>query len=203
MPDNPWVRSSPTEHREPVTVLSVLVDEPQTVAVTAPQHGVPVPDQVDRLPQAVAPFGATVWWLGAVGGSGESTLAAIARGSRAAHHAWPMPSNFGAESRVVLLARTNYRGLVAAQRAAIEWASGALGGAIRVEGLVLIPDAPGRQPKELRHLAEVVAGGVPRTWTLPWVDAWRFGPVDVSAELPKEFHTLLTDLHLNLNQSTN
>ena len=63
--------------------------------------------------------------------------------------------------------------------------------------LVLIPDMPGRMPKELRHLAQVVSGGLPHTWSLPWVDAWRFGPLDPAADLPKEFHALLADLHLN------
>lgn len=97
----------------------------------------------------------------------------------------------------MLVARTNYAGLTAAQRAATEWASGLLGESVRVEGLVLVSDAPGRLPKELRHLAQVVAGGVPQAWTLPWVDAWRFGPVDLGVELPKEFYALLADLHLN------
>jgi hypothetical protein len=100
---------------------------------------------------------------------------------------------------VILVARTNYAGLTAAQRAAIEWASGLLGDAVRVDGLVLIPDMPGRMPKELRHLAQVVAGGLPHTWTLPWVDAWRFGPPDPTADLPKAFHPLLADLHLDRN----
>jgi hypothetical protein len=71
------------------------------------------------------------------------------------------------------------------------------GAAVRVDGLVLIPDMPGRMPKELRHLAQVVSGGLPHTWSLPWVDAWRFGPLDPAADLPKEFHALLADLHLN------
>lgn len=156
-----------------------------------------MPDQADRLPQRTTPWGASAWWVGPTGGAGESTLAAIARGTRAADHAWPIPENRGSLSRVVLVARTNYAGLVAAQRAATEWASGVLGDAVRVDGLVLIPDMPGRLPKELRHFAQVVTGGVPHTWTLPWVDAWRFGPIDPAAELPKEFHALLADLHLN------
>jgi len=42
-----------------------------------------------------------------------------------------------------------------------------------------------------------VSGGLPHTWSLPWVDAWRFGPLDPAADLPKEFHALLADLHLN------
>jgi len=156
-----------------------------------------VPDQADRLPRRTTPHAATIWWLGVTGGAGESTLAALTSGSRGADHAWPIPENRGSLCRVVLVARTNFAGLTAAQRAAIEWASGAVGDAVRVDGLVLIPDMPGRLPKELRHLAQVVAGGLPHTWTMPWVDAWRFGPLDPAAAIPKEFHLLLTDLHLN------
>ena len=197
MADNPWVRKPPGEEPAPVIVEPSTTTGPKPANVTAPQDGVPVPDQADRLPQRKTPHAATVWWLGVTGGSGESTLASLARGSRSAEHAWPIPENLGSMCRVVLVARTNYAGLAAAQRAAIEWASGVLGDAVRVDGLVLIPDMPGRMPKELRHLAQAVSGGIPHTWSLPWVDAWRFGPLDPSAELPKEFHALLADLHLN------
>jgi hypothetical protein len=197
MADNPWVRKSPAEEPAPVIVEPPATTDPKPASVTAPQDGVPVPDRADRLPQRQTPHAATIWWLGVAGGAGESTLAALTRGSRAAGHAWPIPQNRGSVCRVMLVARTNYAGLTAAQRAAIEWASGVLGDTVRVEGLVLIPDMPGRMPKELRHLAQVVTGGVPRTWTLPWVDAWRFGPLDPAADLSKEFHALLADLHLN------
>lgn len=197
MVDNPWVRKPPGEEPAPVIVEPPGTTGPKPASVTAPQDGVPVPDQADRLPQRKTPHGATVWWLGVTGGAGESTLASLARGSRSADHAWPIPENRGSLCRVALVARTNYAGLAAAQRAAIEWASGVLGDAVRVDGLVLIPDMPGRMPKELRHLAQVVSGGLPHTWSLPWVDAWRFGPLDPAADLPKEFHALLADLHLN------
>ncbi len=197
MVDNPWVRKSPGAEPAPVIVEAPAEPGPKPASVTTPQDGVPVPDQADRLPQRKTPHGATIWWLGVTGGAGESTLASLARGSRSADHAWPIPENRGSLCRVVLVARTNYAGLAAAQRAAIEWASGVLGDAVRVDGLVLIPDMPGRMPKELRHLAQVVSGGLPHTWSLPWVDAWRFGPLDPAADLPKEFHALLADLHLN------
>jgi hypothetical protein len=197
MIDNPWVRNSPATEPAPEIVEPAVETGAKSANVTAPQDGVPVPDRADRLPQQQTPHGATIWWLGVTGGAGESTLAALAHGSRAAGHAWPIPENAGSVCRVMLVARTNYAGLTAAQHAAIEWASGVLGDAVRVEGLVLIPDMPGRMPKELRHLAQVVAGGLPHTWTLPWVDAWRFTAFDPAADLPKEFHTLLADLHLN------
>ena len=103
----------------------------------------------------------------------------------------------GTPSRVALVARTSWSGLTAAQRAATEWASGVLGDSVQLVGLVLIPDAPGRLPKPLRDLQHVIAGGVPRVWTLPWVDAWRLGPVDPSVPVPKEFRALLADLQLS------
>ncbi|WP_217634474.1 DUF6668 family protein [Herbiconiux ginsengi] len=138
-----------------------------------------------------------MWWLGVHGGAGESTLAALAAGSRPAQHGWPMADTPGTPSQVALVARTSWSGLTAAQRAATEWASGVLGNSVQLVGLVLIPDVPGRLPKPLRDLQHVIAGGVPRVWTLPWVDAWRLGPVDPSAPVPKEFRALLADLQLS------
>ena len=197
MADNPWVRKSPTSVPVPAVVKPPAGSAPRYGRAAFPQDGVPVPDQADRLPTRETSQAATIWWLGVTGGAGESTLAALARGSRVADHAWPIPENRGSICRVVLVARTNYAGLTAAQGAAIEWASGLLGDTVRVDGLVLVPDMPGRLPKELRHLAQVVAGGLPHIWTMPWVDTWRFGPLDPAADLPKEFHALLADLHLN------
>lgn len=193
MAENLWVRTSPTAGA-PAEAEALPLIKPAPVGATSPQNGVRVPDQADRLPQRQVPHPALVWFLGVTGGAGESTLAALTRGARAADHAWPMPDR-GSQSRVVLVARTNYAGLRAAQRAAIEWASNYLGDRIRLDGLVLIPDAPGRMPKELRELVQLVGGGVPHVWTMPWVDAWRFGPPD-PATAPRELASMLADLHL-------
>lgn len=191
---NPWIRSgSPPVPGAPRPAPPTL----GPVTVSSPQGGVPVPDQADRLPRRESAAQATVWWLGVHGGAGESSLSLLAAGSRAADHAWPMPAARGLVNRVVLVARTNYTGLTAAQRAAREWASGSLEEQIRIEGLVLVPDQPGRMPKPLRLLSQLVGGGVPRIWSLPWVDAWRFGPVDPSAEPAKGFGVLFSDLSLH------
>jgi hypothetical protein len=55
-----------------------------------------------------------------------------------------------------------------------QWAAG-LVPSVEVLGLVVMADAPGRVPRSLRDLLQVVSGGVPRTWTVPWVEAWRVG----------------------------
>jgi len=166
-------------------------------SVTGPQPGVPELDTADRLPRRQTTETAAVWWLGVHGGAGESTLAALAAGTKAAGHAWPLPADPAAAAhRVVLVARTNYTGLIGAQRAAIDWASDSLGSGVTLEGLVLIADMPGRRPKPLRDLEQVVAGGAPRSWSLPWIDAWRYGPAAPGTPLPRPFHDLLAELSL-------
>ena len=140
---------------------------------------------------------ARLWWVGTHGGAGESTLAAAVGQTAAAGRSWPTPGDprLARPNRVVLVARTNLHGLRSAQRAAIEWASGTLPASIYLEGLVLIADAPGRLPKDLRDFARVVGGGVRATWLLPWSEAWRRGDTSPRT-VPRELHRLLSDLNI-------
>ncbi len=160
----------------------------------APQAAVPVPDAVDRLPRRVVTAPAPVWWVGVHGGSAESTLARLLPGSRATGHAWPQLASDreAGPLPVVLTARSSLRGLTAAQRAATEWAAGTVPG-VELLGLAIVADAPGKLPRPLRDLAALVAGGVPRTWHLPWIEAWRLGEVD-EASAPKDVRRLLADV---------
>lgn len=198
---NPWLAAPGHPTGPPTTALS-QTRRMSHVGATAPQRGVPAPNTADRLPQLETILPAAVWWLGVHGGAGESTLANLTEGTRAAGHAWPVPVTPGVSSRVVLVARTNFGGLMAVQRAATEWASGTLGNSVQLAGLVLIADAPGRRPKPLRDLEHVIAGGVPRLWSLPFVDAWRLGPATAGTPVAKEFHELFADLSLTLSPAS-
>ncbi|MGH2886494.1 MAG: DUF6668 family protein [Solirubrobacteraceae bacterium] len=133
-----------------------------------------------------------VWWLGAHGGAGESTLEELFSASSAAEHSWPLSAAECPPARVVLVARTHARGLVAAQSAIREWAAG--DAEVLLLGLVLIADAPGRLPRGLRRLADLVAGGVPAVWSLPWIEAWRVGEPPALHNAPKVVRQLLDDL---------
>jgi hypothetical protein len=124
-------------------------------------------------------------------GAGESTLERIFRGSRAAGHRWPVAPP-GNAPVVVLVARTDARGLRAAQSAMRDWQTRGLN--LRLLGLVLMADAPTRLPRALRDLQRVVSGGVPRVWSLPWVESWRVGEVPSRANSPREAERLLEDL---------
>lgn len=167
------------------------------VPPVAPQSGITLPRASDRFPRREVYLRVDqetrLWWVGVHGGAGESTLEQLLEGSRAAGHAWPViPADDGPPARVVLVARTHARGLRAAQLAATEWASGDV--PVHLEGLVLLADAPGRLPKALKQFAQLVAGGVPQVWELPWVEPWRLGE-PVSAETaPKDVVRLLKHL---------
>jgi hypothetical protein len=160
----------------------------------APQGGVEPPPDVDRLErQDASGTTATVWWLGVHGGAGETTLAGLLDGSRAAEHRWPTAPPEHPSPRVVLVARSSARGLRAAQRAAADWASGSTG--VELLGLVVVADAPGRLPRPLRDLAALVKGGVPHAWDVPWVESWRLGE-DVSvSNAPRPVRRVLHDLN--------
>jgi len=96
-------------------------------------------------------------------------------------------------SRVVVTARSNMRGLRAAQLVATQWAAGLVPHA-QVVGLVIVADAPGRLPRALRDFARLVGGGFPRTWSVPWIEPWRLGePPDLSTA-PRDVRRLVDDL---------
>ena len=160
------------------------------------QGGVVLPEPLDRLPRRLLADDerTAVWWLGAHGGAGETTLEELFSGSRAADHSWPLTDADRPPARVVLVARTHAQGLRAAQSAIREWAAGDV--QVLLLGLVLIADAPGRLPHSLRQLADLIAGGVPAVWSLPWIEAWRVGEPPAPHNAPKVVRRLLEDLRV-------
>lgn len=162
---------------------------PLPTGPATPQRGVRAP--AEGLAARERHERAAPWWLGTHGGSGETTLAGAVAGSAAAGHAWPVPPDLSRPQDVVLVARTHLTGLRATQLAATQWASGSVPG-VTLVGLVLLADAPGRLPRALRELADLVSGGVPRVWHLPWVEAWRLG--DEPRPVPRELTRLIHDL---------
>lgn len=174
---------------------------PQGQGVAAPpsdpgapaQPGAVPPPAHERLPKFAIAAADTIWWLGVHGGSGESTMAHLLPGSRAAGHRWPIPPP-PVPTPTVLVARTNAHGLRAAQRAAAEWTSGAVQGVV-VLGLVLIADAPGRLPRVLDDFADIVGGSVPRVWDIPWIEEWRRGEEPNPQNTPDEVFEVLESVY--------
>ncbi|GAA1707606.1 hypothetical protein GCM10009745_64350 [Kribbella yunnanensis] len=191
MTQNPWTRQQqpePGPARGPAQTANLTPRGP-----SAPQHGVPAPAEDQRLPKFAIPAADTLWWVGAHGGAGESTMAQLLPGTRAANHRWPIPPP-PVPTPVILVARTNGSGLRAAQRAATEWASGVVQG-VAVLGLVLIADASGRLPRVLDDFADIVGGGVPRVWELPWIEEWRRGEAPTPENTPDEVFEVLESIY--------
>jgi hypothetical protein len=193
-PQNPWTRQqqAPTA-QSPVTPTVTEPSPAQARGPQAPQHGVPVPAPHERLPQFAIPRVDTLWWVGVHGGSGETTMAHLLPGTAAAEHRWPIPPP-PVPTPVVLVARTSAYGLRRAQRAATEWASGVVRG-VSVLGLVLIADAPGRLPRVLDDFADIVGGGVPRVWEVPWIEEWRRGEDPTPENTPDEVFEVLESVY--------
>ncbi|HLL36726.1 hypothetical protein [Streptomyces sp.] len=109
-------------------------------------------------------------WVGAHGGSGVSTLAAVYGGQDCGRD-WPGPADPPA---VLLVGRTHAAGLDAVARALADFRDGEVPRGLGLAGAVLVADAPGRLPRPLaRRIGEVEAAvGVYR---VPWVSDWRLG----------------------------
>jgi hypothetical protein len=192
MTQNPWTRQqSPTPGPQP-DPSPQPADKTQR-GPSAPQHGVPAPAEDQRLPKFAIPAADTLWWVGVHGGAGETTMSQLLPGTRAANHRWPIPPP-PVPTPVILVARTNGSGLRSAQRAAIEWASGVVQG-VAVLGLVLIADAPGRLPRVLDDFADIVGGGVPRVWDIPWIEEWRRGEAPTPDNTPDEVFEVLESIY--------
>ena len=152
-----------------------------------------------------------VFWLGVHGGAGENTMADLL-GGVPCHHRWPSRSDADPftdlsvpPADVFLVARQNHRGLKAAQLAARDWAAGSHP-TITLRGLVVIADAPGKLPRALHNLTRITAGGVPQTWTLPWIEELRLqGTVDPEslAREPRKVLTSLSEVIDHLNSGRN
>lgn len=187
---NPWL-SRPVAP-EPSALAAVPVPTTAATGPSAPQRGIPAPDRVDQLPTVTQPRQAELWVLGTHGGAAESSLAALVPQWAGATHGWPRTPGVTA-APVLLTCRSSMRGLRSAQLAATQWAAGLVPHA-RVVGLVVVADAPGRLPRALRDYTQVVAGGVPRTWTLPWIESWRLGDPPETATSPREVRRLVDEL---------
>lgn len=163
-PDDAQEQDSPQEaiEADAVEILS---------GATEPQLGLEFSER-EGLGEVLTD-GVGVHWVGTHGGSGETTLQELL-GGRACSHRWPRVSEESTEATVpvLLVARRNHRGMVAASKVAREWASGTHRD-VELLGLVLIDDAPGKIPRHLQQKTKVLAGAVPRTWIVPWIEDLR------------------------------
>ncbi len=146
------------------------------------------PPPVPARPSA-ADGGTGVWLLGTHGGSGvrclSAAIAAELPGSRCAGKLWPevSPATQPGRDPVVLVCRGNHRGLSSAQDYARAFRdSDDLTRRLRLVGVIVSADAPGRTPLPLRRLERLLSGALPILGHVPWEPTWRVGPPQTLAE---------------------
>jgi len=161
--------------------------------------GVAAPAAEHRLPRVTHADVSGIWMVGVHGGAGESSLAHVL-GAREAGRAWPLPQHFSQRSSVVLVARTNARGIDAMRNALREVASGSVS-SVHVVGVTFVRDAP-KLPAELRNEARIVASAAATSWWVPWIDDWRRTTTPTLKGLPRVTTQVLTDLRTHLHERT-
>jgi len=126
------------------------------------------------------------------GGAGARCLATVL-GATEVHHSWPtaVEPNPITPVPVLLVCRSNARGLTSAQQFAREHRDSTGARCVRLLGCAVVPDAPGRLPVGLRRLQRLLTAAVPRLWTVPWMPAWRLAPPDPGQ--PPEWASRLRD----------
>ena len=113
-----------------------------------------------------------VGWIAAHGGAGATTLTRLLGGTDLGCR-WP-DAALGEPATVLLVARTNAEGMGAAGRALNALREGRHPAGMRLVGLVLVADAPGRLPLPLARRIRVLRSIAP-VHRVPWMPSWRLG----------------------------
>ncbi len=155
----------------------------------------PVPD---TTPTDARPTVFPAYWLGAHGGAGTTSLAAA---TSAIELRQPFPElDAGTKLPVLVACRSNHNGLAAAQHTARLWSQPA--SALTLVGLVVVADAPGRQPKPLRELRFLAGGAYRQVWDVEWFEPWRLGQQPSPLVRPKAVDQLVAELTAQANTPT-
>jgi hypothetical protein len=117
--------------------------------------------------------------VGTHGGAGTSTVARLLHATDAGRH-WPTPADEGFPLRVILTARTNAAGLMAASQALAGYCANAHPGTY-LAGFVLVPDTPGHLPRPLARRITILSSAT-MVYRLPWVREWRLSEVTPNPE---------------------
>ncbi|MEU8419594.1 DUF6668 family protein [Micromonospora sp. NPDC048835] len=126
-----------------------------------------------------------VGWIAAHGGAGTTTLTRMLGGTDLGCR-WP-DAALGEPATVLLVARTNAEGMGAAGRALNALREGRHPPDMRLTGLVLVADAPGRLPLPLARRIRVLRSIAP-VHRVPWMPSWRLGIPP--RQVPKELSSL-------------
>lgn len=178
---------------EPLPLSDGVATQPQAAEEDQVSAGHPGPGSAPVRRVGGTTSTPTLWVVGAHGGAGASTVAALDDRWVNTERQWPAGDHEVA-ARAVLVARTHASGLLAARAALAAHEAAELDNTVRLLGLVLVADAPGRLPKPLRELVAHVSGAATHVWQIGWIPDLRFGPVDPTQPPPKALQRLTDEL---------
>lgn len=115
-----------------------------------------------------ANYAPAVWLVGAHGGAGTSTIAAMLEPFGDAGQRWPSQDEF---PYCVIVCRSTRMGLDAAQSAVLQAQAGAAG-PCEVLGILVIADTPGKAPKSLTQRMQIISD-LTHVWQLPYETGLR------------------------------
>ncbi|MEO3930449.1 hypothetical protein ABGB07_42360 [Micromonosporaceae bacterium B7E4] len=115
-----------------------------------------------------------IGWISAHGGAGATTLTRLLGGTDIGCR-WP-DARLAEPARVMLVGRTNLDGLRAVSRALNALREGRHPAGLRLLGVVLVADAPGRLPAPLTGRIRLLRSVAP-VYRVPWIPAYRLGEV--------------------------
>lgn len=173
---NPWLM------RPEPAVATAVAASPVVEQVRVALRPLPRQHAREVLATVTRAEGPGLWLVGAHGGAGVSTLAALS-GAYDAGTAWPATTG---TASCLLVCRTNLAGVAAAQAALGQWAQGGAPQMVELLGLVLVADSPKKPPRAVSELVQVLAGPLPRLVQVAWSEPWRAErtPTHTSAPAP-------------------
>lgn len=190
---NPLLPPEVAAAPEPPDIADELLGD--TIEVSGPQAPLPMlnsPAKTAPWPRVEVTDHRLVTVAGLHGGAGTSTVTSLF-GADAfdAGQGWPVAAGWKRplpSLQVVVVARTHFTGLEAADAFLRQWAAGELQES-RLLGLVLVDDAPrllNSQAQEAKRLLKLS----PRGTHIPWNEQWRVGPPDTDA-LPRRLKKIV------------
>jgi hypothetical protein len=181
VPDTAWPEAAGSQ----ASARQPALGAPAPASSPVPAPGPPAPGGAagPGAPVTAAPAPRRFSWLGAHGGAGVTTLAAVFGGHDCGRD-WPSP---GDPQSLLLVARTHAAGLAAVLHVLEIFRRGEAPHGLDLDAVVLVPDAPGRLPRPLAQHVKLVESVID-VYRVPWVPAWRLG--DLDGGVPREAQSL-------------
>jgi hypothetical protein len=113
-----------------------------------------------------------LWWVGAHGGAGTTTLAAVTGLGVDIGAGWPTPIPGNPPIRVVLVCRASASGALAATGAVEQWRRQPNLADTKIVGVVSVAASARKPPRRATERLRMLSGWVPAWWQVGWIEEY-------------------------------